>query len=95
MGLFAAPDFEQEGRRSGGRPGWFLLISGPPVEQTAGIQPACRSKDPDTQLLTGNWLLTQKTYFITNCTTRGSLTVLVMVPNAVLWMFACGGPKFG
>ncbi len=26
---------------------------------------------------------------------RASLTVLVIVPNAVLWMFACGGPKFG
>jgi hypothetical protein len=26
---------------------------------------------------------------------RASPTVLVIVPKAVLWMSACGGPKFG
>ena len=26
---------------------------------------------------------------------RASPTVLVIVPNAVLWMLACGAPKFG
>ena len=34
-------------------------------------------------------------YFATSCTMRASPTVLVIVPNAVLWMFACGAPKFG
>ena len=34
-------------------------------------------------------------YFTTSCTTRGSATTLVIVPNVWLWMLRSGGPKFG
>ncbi len=37
----------------------------------------------------------QKKYLATSWTMRASLTVLVIVPKAVLWMFTFGGPKFG
>ena len=80
-----------------------IHVSQLPACQLPASVPASRFQFPATSSdscearRAGSWQLAavQNTYFTTNCTTRGSLTVLVIVPKVVLWMFACGGPKFG